>query len=90
MRRLETTDAEFHLIKLLVTDIVNNPSLYEMTMVAIAKELASKLVVEIAADPSVDKIADNICEALASWLPEPLHQMAYEDAARAAMQTALK
>ncbi len=34
---------------------------------------------------TVDTIADAICEALASWLKEPLHRMAYTDAARAAI-----
>jgi hypothetical protein len=33
----------------------------------------------------VERVADRICEALASWLPEPLHRMAYEDAARIAL-----
>ena len=41
---LEIDDAEFHLIKLLITDIVDNSAMYEVTMVAIAKELIGKLV----------------------------------------------
>lgn len=34
---------------------------------------------------SEQEVADAICSALSSWHPEPLHRMAYEDAARAAM-----
>ena len=28
------------------------------------------------------KVSDAICGALSNWLPEPLHQMAYDDVAR--------
>ena len=34
----------------------------------------------------VQAVANAICEAGAAWLPEPLHRMAYEDMARAAIQ----
>lgn len=33
----------------------------------------------------VDAVADAICEASAAWIEEPLHRMAYEDMARAAL-----
>lgn len=36
-------------------------------------------------DPGLRAIADAICEALSNWMKEPLHLMAYEDAARAAI-----
>lgn len=36
-------------------------------------------------DPKLRAVADAICEALANWMEKPLHLMAYEDAARAAM-----
>lgn len=37
-------------------------------------------------DSTIDEVADAICQALASWIAEPLHRMAYMDAARAATQ----
>ncbi len=35
---------------------------------------------------TVDEVADVICDALSSWIAEPLHRMVYTDAARAAIQ----
>lgn len=36
------------------------------------------------------RVADAICGALASWMEAPLHSMAYDDAARAAMAAVTK
>ena len=44
MQHLEIDYTEFHLIKLLISDIVDNPPMYEVTMVAVAKELFDKIV----------------------------------------------
>lgn len=44
-----------------------------------------KDVTDIVLAKDVEAIADAICDGLGNWLKEPLHRMAYEDAARAAI-----
>lgn len=40
-------------------------------------------------EAEVRAVSDAICGALASWMEEPLHLMAYDDAARAAISVLL-